>query len=42
MSEDEDQKGTVGDSVSFGDTTEMIGEREHALFSILDKFDGWK
>ena len=26
----------------FGDTTEMISEREHALFAILDKFDGWK
>ena len=26
----------------FGDTTEMMSEREHALFEILDKFDGWK
>lgn len=26
----------------FGDTTEMISEKEHALFAVLDKFDGWK
>ena len=26
----------------FGDTTEMMSEREHTLFEILDKFDGWK
>jgi para-nitrobenzyl esterase len=26
----------------FGDTTEMIDEKEHALFAILDKFEGWK
>lgn len=26
----------------FGDTTEMMSEREHALFEILDKFGGWK
>ena len=25
----------------FGDTTEMIGEKEHALFAILDQKDGW-
>lgn len=26
----------------FGDTTEMIDEKEHALFALLDKKDGWK
>ena len=25
----------------FGDTTEMIGEKEHALFAVLDQKDGW-
>ena len=25
----------------FGDTTEMIDEREHALFAVLDQKDGW-
>lgn len=25
----------------FGDTTEMIDEKEHALFAILDRKDGW-
>ena len=28
--------------ILFGDTTEMISEKEHALFNILDKFDGWE
>lgn len=26
----------------FSDTTEMISEKEHELFEILDRFDGWK
>ena len=25
----------------FGDTTEMIGEKEHALFAVLDKKENW-
>ena len=25
----------------FGDTTEMISEKEHALFAVLDQKDGW-
>lgn len=28
--------------MQFGDTTEMISEREHALFAVLDQFDGWQ
>ena len=26
----------------FGDTTEMTDEREHELFAILDRMDGWQ
>jgi para-nitrobenzyl esterase len=26
----------------FGDTTEMISEKEHALFAVLDQKDGWQ
>ncbi len=26
----------------FGDTTEMINEKEHELFAVLDQKDGWK
>lgn len=33
----------TSDSVMhFCDTTEMISEREHELFEILDRFDGWE
>ena len=28
--------------MSFGDQTEMTPEREHELFAVLDKMDGWK
>ena len=36
------KENTGSDSLMlFGDTTEMISEREHKLFAILDRFDGW-
>ena len=31
-----------GSLMQFGDTTQMISEREHELFAILDKMDGWE
>ena len=26
----------------FGDKTEMMTEREHELFAVLDRMDGWE
>ncbi len=31
-----------GSLMQFGDTTKMIDEREHELFALLDKMDGWE
>lgn len=31
-----------GSLMKFGDTTQMISERKHELFVILDKMDGWE
>ena len=28
--------------MEFGDKTAMISEKEHELFAVLDRFDGWK
>ena len=37
------EQNRTSDSVMlFGDTTGMISEKEHALFAVLDRKDGWK
>ena len=37
------EQNRTSDSVMlFGDTTEMISEKEHELFAVLDRKDGWK